>query len=73
MNYQMIIFVFTFIFGIISMLTNTKLFDIRLVGFFDALCWKANSSFLKWLDVAILLGSLGYQIYFWATYFQILN
>lgn len=59
------LFCFTFIFGVIQLLTKTKIFEMEFNGFFNTIYWKKLPSFFKWLDVIIFLLSLAYQINFW--------
>jgi len=60
-----LLFILTFIFGVIQLLTYTKLFGREINGFFETLYWGKIPFFLKWLDVIIFLMSLGYQINYW--------
>lgn len=62
---QQLLFAFTFLFGVLSLLTNTKLFNTRIDGFFDTFSWYKLPSFLKYLDILIFTGSLLYQINYW--------
>jgi hypothetical protein len=65
MSLQNFLFIFTFNFGVIQLITYTKLFDTKLNGFFNTTYWKELPPFFKWLDVIIFLFSIGYQINFW--------
>lgn len=60
-----LLFIITFIFGVIQLLTWTKIFSREINGFFETLYWKNIPVFLKWLDIIIFLISLGYQINYW--------
>lgn len=62
---QQLLFAFTFLFGVLSLLTNTILFRNRIDGFFDTFSWYKLSSFLKYLDILIFTSSLLYQINYW--------
>lgn len=62
---QQFLFCFTFLFGVISLLTKTKIFNKEITGFFDTLYWKKTPILFQWLDMIILLLSLTYQINYW--------
>ena len=62
---QQLLFCFTFIFGVLALLTKTKLFNQEITGFFDTIYWNKTHIFFKWLDIIILLISLTYQINYW--------
>jgi len=59
------LFIFTFIFGVISLTTYTKVFDRNIAGFFDTLWPTDTTPLLKWLDLIIFVLSLAYQINYW--------
>jgi hypothetical protein len=59
------LFIFTFIFGVLTLITYTKIFNREISGFFDTIYWRKLHFFFKWLDVMIFLFSLGYQINYW--------
>ena len=60
------LFVFTFVFGVLRFLTQTKLFDTSLGGFFD-LVWPGPQihPFFTWLDKIIYYLCLAFQVWFW--------
>ena len=60
-----ILFSVTFVFGVVSLLTRTKVFDTTLGGMLDTLYWRKIPAFFKWIDVLIFLFSLGYQAFYW--------
>ena len=60
-----ILFAVTFVFGVVSLLTKTKVFDTTLGGLLDTLYWRKLHPFFKWIDVLIFLFSLGYQSVYW--------
>lgn len=62
---EKIIFALTFIFGVIALLGQTKLFEIRIGGFFDTVLPTKIKPWLKYLDVLIFLFSLSYQLIYW--------
>jgi hypothetical protein len=62
---QEILFAITFIFGVFTPLTWTKIFDKQINGLFDVVYWAKTHVFFKWLDVIIFLLSLGYQSVYW--------
>lgn len=62
---EKLLFVFTFIFGVLQFITWTKVFGREFIGFCDTIYWKELPTFFKWLDIIIFLGSLGYQINYW--------
>lgn len=75
-----LLFVITFLFGIISLLTRIKIFDRFIIGPFESIFptqvdtrnIERNFRFrlTQYLDNFVFLFSLGYQIYFW---FKILS
>jgi hypothetical protein len=60
-----ILFSVTFVFGVVSLLTRTKVFDTTLGGLLDTLYWRKIPAFVQWIDVLIFLFSLGYQANYW--------
>ena len=66
------LFSFTFVFGVIYLLSYTRLFTQPLVTFTEAFTDKTP----KWLRLVGYWGvylSLFYQSFFWAEFFNILN
>ncbi len=74
MTLQEFLFSFTFVFGVIYLLSHTVLFSNKIARFFEAL-YKAEKMpiFLKYIDCYLFYLSLFYQSFFWAKYFNILN
>ena len=60
-----ILFTFTFIYGVLALLTYTKIFEKKITGCIDSLFWKELPLFFRWLDVVIFFGSLAYQVNYW--------
>ncbi len=54
----------TFVFGVVRLLTCTKIFDKKLSGILAILIPKENG-FLMWFDLLIFYGSLVFQAYYW--------
>jgi len=66
-----ILFVITFVFGTLKLLTRTRLFDIKFDSMVSALlAVQRESWFTKWLDYAVYIASLGYQTMF---FYQLLK
>ncbi len=74
MTLEEFLFSFTFVFGVVYLLSYTKLFDNGTARFFEAL-YKAESKprILNFIDCYLFYLSLFYQVLFWARYFNILN
>lgn len=68
---QTILFIFTFIFGTLRLLTFTKLFNMHLSGFIEVVL-PNDRDFWKYVDYLIFYGSIGYQIWFWFKHFNII-
>lgn len=62
---EQILFSVTFVFGVLSLLTRTKLFDTTLGGVLDTLYWRKLPPVLQWIDVILFLLCLGYQANYW--------
>jgi hypothetical protein len=62
---QQILLTFTFVFGVISLLTYTSVFQKIVGGFFHTIYWKQCNKFFKWLDLMIFIISLMYQSWYW--------
>lgn len=65
-----ILLVLTFVFGVLRLLTHTKLFDQSLVGIFEALIPLNNAkpivrSFFHWLSTVFFYFSLCFQTWYW--------
>ena len=72
MTIQEFLFSFTFVFGVLHLLTYTKLFETALVTFTEGFTIKTP----KWFKLVGYWGfylSLFYQSFFWAKFFNILN
>ena len=72
MTLQEFLFSFTFVFGVLYLLSHTKLFTKHLETFTEGFTIKTP----KWLVLVgywIFYSSLFYQSFFWARYFNILN
>ena len=54
---------FTFVYGILRLITLTKLFNYSIQAFFEA--FSINGKFFKYLDVIIIIGSLIIQSHYW--------
>lgn len=74
MTLQEFLFSFTFVFGVLYLLTHLVVFRNNTSRFFEAL-YKAEKMpiLLKYLDCYLFYLSLFYQSLFWAKYFNILN
>lgn len=69
MNYELGLVAITMVFGIVRLLSFTKLFDVRLIGMLEVLIPHIEKSkFFVWLDYLIFYGSLCFQAYYWLTY-----
>lgn len=61
----------TFVYGVLRLLTFTKLFDARLVGILESVFPENNSrktlfrGFVKWIDILFLYFSLVFQAWYW--------
>jgi len=70
-NMEALVFAFTFLFGVLRLITFIKVFDATISTFFGGLFGVTNSrhtvigGILVWTDNAIFYGSLFYQIWFW--------
>jgi|LakMenEpi05May12_1017382.scaffolds.fasta_scaffold01806_2 hypothetical protein len=62
---EQILFSATFVFGVLSLLTRTKLFDTTLGGLLDTLYWRKLPPVFQWIDVILFLLCLGYQANYW--------
>lgn len=72
MNLIEFLFIVTFIFGVVELVTKTKLFNNAFDGVFDFIYWKDLPFIFRWLDKMIFLFSLGYQCYFWFNYLNVI-
>lgn len=64
---SIILFVLTFVFGVLRFLTWTKLFEESLLGFIKTISPFHLIEFWQYLDKLIFYFSLCYQTYFWAS------
>jgi hypothetical protein len=71
MTIQEFLFSFTFVFGVIYLITHTKIFDVALRTFTEAIFITKNI-YLKHLGYVILYLSLFYQSFFWAKFFNLI-
>lgn len=65
MNLQQFLLAFTFVYGIVALLTYTKIFEKAIGGFFDSLTVNKLKPFYQWLDMVIFISSLIYQSWYW--------
>jgi len=74
MTLQDFLFSFTFVFGVLHLITHTVLFKNNTSRFFEAI-FKADKVpvFFKYVDCYLFYLSLFYQAYFWAKYLDILR
>jgi hypothetical protein len=72
MTLQEFLFSFSFVFGVIYLLSHTKLFTVSLETFTVAFTIK-TPKWLKLVGYWIFYFSLFYQSFFWAKFFNILN
>ena len=73
MTIQEFLFTFSFLFGVVYLLTHTPLFTKSISTFTDALTYTKLHPFWGLVGYYIMYGSLFYQILFWARYINILN
>jgi hypothetical protein len=73
MTLQEFLFSFTFVFGVIYLLSNTPIFTKSLQTFTEALVYVKLPPLLGLVGYWIFYGSLFYQAYFWAKFLNILN
>jgi|GEM_PF-7081759 len=70
------LFVLTFVFGTIALISQTKLFDADIKGILDVVfaieLWKNTKFkiFMKYMDRLILYYCIMYQVYWWMWYLQ---
>lgn len=62
---EKIILAVTFVYGVVFLLTMTKIFNKNLVGLIDSLWPTEVRGIWKWLDMVIFYLSLVYQAYYW--------
>ncbi len=78
-SFVTILFIISFIFGTLRLLTFTKIFNSRIPFFLDSIFHYIAQEqslirgILFWIDIVLFYGFLGYQVYFWFNYFQILT
>jgi len=71
MTLQEFLFSFTFVFGVLYLLSHTPLFTKSLETFTESLVYKINN-FWKLVGYWVFYLSLFYQSLFWAKYLNIL-
>ena len=62
---QQILLSLTFVFGVIALLTYTKIFDTKISGFFEAISPFKLKPFFIWVDLLVFIFSLCYQSWYW--------
>lgn len=62
---EKLLFGFTFLFGLIRLLTWTKIFDTRIGGIIDTFTRVELTLFWSTVDYIIFFGSLIYQTIYW--------
>lgn len=64
-----ILLVLTFVYGVLKLLTHTKIFNKNLVGVLESILIMRESSWyyglVLWLDMLFFYFSLCYQAYYW--------
>ena len=66
-----ILLALTFVYGVLRLLTYTKIFDRTLVGVFASIIPNFNpkdstfEAILNWLDVLTFYGALTFQAWYW--------
>lgn len=64
-----ILLVLTFVYGVLKLLTHTKIFNRNLVGILESILIMRQSSWyyglVLWLDMLFFYFSLCYQAYYW--------
>lgn len=64
-----ILLVLTFVYGVLKLLTHTKIFNKNLVGVLESILIMRQSSWyyglVLWLDMLFFYFSLCYQAYYW--------
>lgn len=73
MTLQEFLFSFTFVFGVLYLLSHTKLFIKPLDTFTDCLVYIKLPYFWQLIGYYMFYLSLFYQSFFWAKYFNILS
>lgn len=71
MTIQEFLFSFTFVWGVVHLLTTTPLFKKELQTFLELLVYVKLPPFWGLLSYWIFYSSLFYQVYFWAKYLKI--
>ena len=72
MTLTQFLFSFTFVFGVIYLLSYTRLFTKSLETFTEALVYITPHPFWGLLGYWIFYSSLFYQSFFWAKFFNII-
>ena len=69
LKHMKILLVLTFVYGVLRLLTHSKLFTTHLVGLLESITvWKKDrwyNGLIIWLDMLFFYFSLCYQVYFW--------
>lgn len=64
-----ILLVLTFVYGVLNLLTHTKIFNRNLVGILESTLIMRQSTWYRglvlWLDMLFFYFSLCYQAYYW--------
>lgn len=64
-----ILLVLTFVYGVLRLLTHTKIFNKNLVGVLESILIMRQSTWyyglVLWLDMLFFYFSLCYQAYYW--------
>ena len=61
----------TFVYGVLFLLSYTKIFEVRLVGIMASVFPENNSKktlfrgFVRWIDILFLYFSLVFQAWYW--------
>ena len=71
--FSIILFVLTFVFGVLQLASRTKLFDTGVVGFIEAISPFQLNEFWRFINKLVFYFSLCYQTYFWTLKLQIVN
>jgi hypothetical protein len=67
-----ILFVFTFVFGALRLISFTKLFEYKIESFIQAISPFKLNEFWAYLNKLVFFGCLCYQTYFWFSIFNII-
>lgn len=67
-----IIFVITFVFGVLRFITLLKVFELSLSSLIGAISPFKLIEFWRYIDTLVFYFSLCYQVYFWASKFGVI-